>query len=516
MPILRPHQDKNFKEISAHFKAKIREVLLQAPTGYGKTVVTGAMIRTASAKIDPATQKPMRCYFLVHRVELVRQTVKALRAEGLNPAICAAGLPEDPSNPIQVCMVQTLARRIHRYLPPNLCIWDECLHIASASYTAIYKAYPLSYHVGLTATPERLDGKGLGEYFKVMVTGPSTKWLIQNGWLSPFSYFAPGEPDLEGLHVKMGEYMPSEMEARFDTLKLVGDVVENYKKYAMGKLAMYFNATINHSTHVADAFNLAGIPAKHIDGDTPDYLRERAMEEYRERKILVLCNVALYGEGVDVPAIECVGLNRPTKSLTWFLQMCGRGLRTAPGKDKCIFIDHAANWEEHGLPDQPRQWSLKGRPKKKGPQPAMLKKCPQCETIVPLGTKTCPTCGFVFRQESVESASGQLRQITQADVDAKKKSKWDAMPRTDKWAISKRNENREIEEARKAGKKIPVKSSVIMEAISHHLKRGRPDRQALSEKQANYVVEMMMNYREWGGFTAWQKEKLITILGVHF
>ncbi len=299
-------------------------------------------------------------------------------------------------------------------------IVHNCHHIAAAGWAAIHAAFPNAFHVGLTATPERLDGKGLGKFFKVMVHGPSVAWLIENKYLSPYKIFVPPGISVAGLHTRMGDYVHSELEEAADKPTVTGDCIKHYQKYANGKRAVAFCVSIKHSLHVVEQFLAAGIPAEHVDGETDQGVRDAAIKRFESGETLVLSNVDLFGEGFDLPAIEAVILLRPTKSLGLYLQQVGRGLRVSPGKPHAVVLDHANNSGPHGLPDDERAWSLEGREgKSRGGATAALgvKVCKSCFAACRSGTTECANCGKVFEVEGreVEHADGELVEI---DADA--------------------------------------------------------------------------------------------------
>ena len=281
--------------------------------------------------------------------------------------------------------------------PPSLIITDENHHSLAASYRRIYDAFPKAYRVGVTATPVRLNGDGLGDVNDRLIIGMSAKWLIENHFLAPYDYYAPSVADLTGLHVKQGEYVASEIESRLMSSAIYGDVIANYKNLGKGEKAICYCASIKHSKAVAEAFSKAGIPAVHLDGETPKPERNRIITDFRAGKIRVLCNVDLISEGFDVPDCGCAILLRPTKSLTLYIQQSMRCMRYMPGK-QAVIIDHVGNYARFGMPDDDREWSLEKKDRtKKAPREqndVKIVTCPECFRVFePNELRQCPWCG---------------------------------------------------------------------------------------------------------------------------
>ncbi len=403
---LRPYQGNIVNDVRVEMKAGHRSILVQLPTGAGKTAIATEMLGTAESR-------GMAGLFLVHRRELVRQTIKAFAKVGLRYGVIASGYLENRQPLVQLGSINTYARRMSRFKTPTLVAWDEAHHVAAAGWSAIKAAMPNAYHVGFTATPERLDGTGLGEFVTSMVQGPSTSRLIADKFLSPFQlYRAPGI-DVAGVHTVRGDYVKSELSAAADRPTITGDAIREYRRYSAGKRAVVFCVSIEHSKHVAAQFNAAGITAEHVDGETPIAERDAILDRFERGDTLVVCNVELFGEGFDLPALECVICLRPTQSLALWLQMCGRALRISEGKDYAVILDHAGNRERHGRPDDDRTWSLEGRIKsvRDSVGGTRLKTCPQCRAPQPSGFVKCTNCGYV----DVQSYNEQL-QFVQGDL----------------------------------------------------------------------------------------------------
>lgn len=369
--------------------------------------------------------KGKRVIFICHRKELIDQTAAAFKLQGLDFSFIAASHPYyNPDCPVQIASIDTLKNRLGTIPEPDLVIWDEAHHIAAAGWARVHKEWTGAHHIGLTATPQRLDGKGLGKWFDALVKGPSPAWLIDNGWLAPYELYAPYTPDMDGIDTARGDWDRKQNSKRMNTPKITGDAVKHYLRLARGKRAIAFCCSIEHSKDVAAKFCAAGVMAIHLDGKASDVDRKAAIDGFRAGQIDVLCVVDLVSEGLDIPELECAILLRPTQSLALYLQQVGRALRYVEGKT-AIILDHAGNWK-HGLPDEDREWSLADRPrrsKKQDQESAYpVRQCPDCYRVfkpVPV----CPHCGFVFPVDSrkVKQVKGELVKV------AKRRAKYERM-----------------------------------------------------------------------------------------
>jgi superfamily II DNA or RNA helicase len=403
---LRDYQLQIIDEARARIRDGERSILLQAPTGAGKTALCAHMLGTSAARGH-------RSWFVVHRRELIRQSARTFRATGIQHGIVAAGFMGDSRHPVQICSVQTLAQRHARLARPRLIVWDECHHVAAASWARIHAAYPDAIHVGLSATPERLDGTGLGQWFGTMVCGPAVADLVEQGYLARYRLFAPSAPDLSGVHTRMGDYVKGEASAAMDRPAITGDAVAHYRRLAAGRRAVVFCTSIQHSQHVVEQFRHAGLRAEHVDGETDSATRDAALTRFERGETQILSNVELFGEGVDIPGIEVAILLRPTQSLSLYLQQVGRALRPAPGKAEAIILDHAGNALRHGLPDEDREWTLDGERRVRRQSDAVsVKSCPKCFAVVRATMQRC-FCGhqFLAKPRVVEEQAGNLVEL---------------------------------------------------------------------------------------------------------
>lgn len=385
---LRPYQQKLVGQTLESLK-RHDKVLVQLATGGGKTPIAAYLARLALDRGVPVL-------FVAHREELLLQAGKKLAEQGVTAGMIKAGFEENRRLPCQIGSIQSLGCR---ELPPaGLVIIDEAHRSISSSYLSLSDQYRGSKIVGLTATPYRLDGTGLGTVFDVLHCGPSVKWLIQNGYLAPYRAFvADRKIDTSKVRTIGGDYSVSGLAKAANKASLRGDLVSHWQKYANGKKTLVFAVTVDHSKAIAAQYCAAGIPAEHLDGKTPDRERESILRRFEQGKTLVLCNVEIATEGFDLPDLDCVQLARPTKSLSLALQMIGRALRMAPGKTSAIILDHAGIIAEHGYPVDYRDWSLDGNPL---PQKSTFKRCKRCSSAIKRAAKTCPSCGYQYQQSA--------------------------------------------------------------------------------------------------------------------
>lgn len=384
---LRPYQLKLQDEARALMHKGCQRILLQGPTGMGKTALCASMMGRSAERGNPS-------WFIVHRRELLSQSQRAFEKAGFPYGLIAAGFHPNPDPLVQICSIGSLGRRLSSVRKPRLIIWDECHHVAAASWKKIFDVFPDAFHIGLTATPQRLDGKGLSDFFQAMILGPTVAELIEQKYLSKYKLFAPPGISVAGVKMQYGDFSRREIVDIVNRPTITGNAIVEYRRQANGKRAVAFCASVEHSKHVAQQFSDAGIPAWHVDGETPTPERDAAINSFVSGKTLVLTNVDLFGEGFDVPAIECVIDLAPTQSLAKFLQRCGRALRPADGKDVAIILDHAGNVNIHGMPDENREWTLQGKLKGHG----SVRICPECFAAQPSSNKKCENedCGFVF------------------------------------------------------------------------------------------------------------------------
>ena len=385
---LRPYQATAIADLRACYSARNRAPLLVLPTGGGKTVII-------AAAIAGARDRGRRCLVVAHRRELIRQASDKLRLAGVPHGIVAPWSPET-DDMVQVGSVQTLARRLELLPRFVLIVLDEAHHAVARQWKRLIEAQPNARLLGVTATPQRLDGKGLGIAcggpFDALVEGPSVLELIAGGYLVPSRVFAPPEgPDLSSVRVVRGDFEAAGLAAAMDRPGLVGDAVQHYRRHAAGLPAIAFCASVRHAETVASAFRVAGIEAVAVDGSMHPTQREAALAGLASGAVHVVCAADLISEGLDVPNLGAVILLRPTQSLALHLQQIGRGLRPAPGKDALVVLDHAGNSLRHGLPEEGRRWSLDGAEQDDGPAAAAPLPCPGCGRVQQMA-RACIDC----------------------------------------------------------------------------------------------------------------------------
>jgi superfamily II DNA or RNA helicase len=391
MMILRPYQQDDIARIRAAYANGARRVLLASPTASGKTFLFATVVAGVA-------KRGKRVTILGHRDEIIRQIDDALTELGVAHGIIAAGYPSTPELPVQIASVATLVRRLHRLAPaPDFCVVDEAHHAAARTWGRIIEVLPEARILGVTATPQRLDGKGLSDIFDTLIIGPSVEVLIQQGYLSNFTTYAPAQRvDLSKVHTRAGDYALDELAETMSAGVIIEGAVDEYVRLCAGVPAICFAVDIAHSKLVAAAFAARGFRAAHVDGTTPAAERRALIAALGTGEIQVLCNCGLISEGLDVPVVTAAILLRPTKSPALHLQQVGRALRPAPGKAKALILDHTGNTFRFGPADVERRWSLEGKAGKGEALPP-LQRCFGCGAIIPAAAMICPECGTVLR-----------------------------------------------------------------------------------------------------------------------
>lgn len=386
---------------------RYRSVLYVLPTGGGKTTIFTHI----------AEAHPGRVLILAHRRELVSQA--SSRLEVPHGIISPKHSPQYYHR-VQVGMVQSIVGRLgNPYFPtPDLIVVDEAHHAVSPSYVNIIKAFPHAKIIGVTATPQRLDGKGLGKYFDSMVVGPSVADLTAQGYLVPARIFSGRQiVDTDGIKTRMGDFAKDETAVAADKPVITGDAIDHYRRLGQGMPFLANCVNVQHSEHTAEAFRAAGYRVISVDGKTEDRVRNRAVLDLANGDLDGICNCDLFGEGVDIPVLFCMISLRPTQSLALWLQQCGRVLRPSIGKDYALILDHAGNWMRHGAPDEDREWCLGDKPKgnrgKKEENKIRMRVCPDCFGVQRIAPQ-CPYCGHVYKVEvrTIEQVDGVLEEVT--------------------------------------------------------------------------------------------------------
>lgn len=409
-------QEEFVTQLRQSLRAGNKSVLGVASPAFGKTVVAGHIIAAALSKGGSA-------WFLVHRKNLLRQTSKSFWSAQIEHGLITGGRMRT-SSAVQVGTIGTVFSRIEKLTAPKILFVDEA-HLARGNMFETVIKWALSKGsivIGLTGTPERLDGKALGDIFEDMVEARSTQWLIEQGRLSDYEmYTTQVQPDLSHVKKSGGDYNREQLAEVMDSRKIVGDTVSHWKKLANGKITVCYCVNVKHSKHTAEYFNQNGVPAVHVDAETTEAELRDACEGLASGKYLVLCNCELVIEGFDLSAqvgkditIECCILLRPTQSKARYLQMVFRSLRR---KDyPAIILDHAGCAQRHGLPDDIQEWSLEGKEKGKKKAAAdevKIKQCGNCYAVFRPGPQTCPHCGapVAGQQRELEVVEGELQKV---------------------------------------------------------------------------------------------------------
>ena len=435
MVTLRPYQTKILSDIYQAWGDGHQNVCAVMPTGAGKTVAFGTVL----------AQEPGIRFAIAHRQELVSQMSMTLAKLGIDHCVLATDNLikyiirmqidtfgkrfHDPRAKCFVTGVQTLINRAGRLPIDRAALWilDECHHsLRSNIWGKALSMFPDTCRgLGVTATPNRADGRGIGRHadglFDTMVEGPNMRYLIDSGYLTDYRIFGPyTDIDLSSVAISAatGDYSKPKLVAAVRKSRIVGDVVKAYQQFAAGKIGVVFVPDVQTGEDMAVSFCAAGIPAKCVHAGTPDAERQNATGALKRGDLKILTNVDIFGEGYDLPAIECVIFARPTESYPLYVQQFGRGLRTMPGKEKAIIIDHVHNIERHGkLPDSPQTWSLDSRERKasaKDPDLIPIRTCRECLSVYESWQKDCPFCGWKYAplpMGTIEQVEGVITEL---------------------------------------------------------------------------------------------------------
>ncbi len=352
---LRDYQHKWIKDIWKSWQLGNRRVLAQLPTGAGKTVCFAHICHKFF-------QQQQQVLVVAHRIELISQAAEKLeQIIGESVGIIKSGVPAHPECRIQVASIQTLARRKILELPLNigLLIFDEAHHTSASSYRRLIENYESAQILGVTATPQRIDGQGFVDLFDDLVIGIDTAQLMKTGYLSKFRLFTTNQTiSTIGVSKSCGDFRAKELAVAVTSQIGVRDILENYLLYAKNLRTVIFASSLEHSRALAAEFCHHNISAEHLDGQTSPQKRLEILQRFCTGTTQVITNYEILTEGYDCPNIECIYCVRPTESSTLWLQMTGRVLRTHSLKPTAVIIDVTDNWKKHGLPDEQRQWSL--------------------------------------------------------------------------------------------------------------------------------------------------------------
>jgi len=395
---LYPYQKQAIEDLRKSFAKGAQRVVLCLPTGAGKSIVFTEMVRLAY-------EKGTKTLVLTDRTELFKQAVGyissvSIPVEEIHPdrkQVYKEGL-------VFVGMVETLKRRRKQFvdLNPGLIIADEA-HMGN--FTPIFELFPDAKVIGATATPA---GHHFFDYYQDIVQTVDVPELVSEGFLVPCKPYQMVD-SFDDLTTRRGEFTFDSLSAHYNKPTLYLGVIEQWKKYAEGKKTIVFCVNIEHTEHTYQAFIDAGISAERISSKTSSEERERILNAYHNNAFLVLVNCGILTKGYNEPSIECVIMNRATQSIALWLQCCGRGSRTYPGKKQFILLDFGGNHERLGLWNEPRTWKLKKKKETTGEAPCKV--CPECLTPTFTTAKQCPECKFIFPIKEKEEKKGVMVEV---------------------------------------------------------------------------------------------------------
>ena len=422
---LRAYQSRDVERLRSAYRAGRRAPLYVLPTGGGKTAVFSHIAMGAR-------ERGRRATILVHRQELLTQASSSLARLGVDHGIISPRYTQS-RQAVQIASVQTLVRRLGQQDPPDLLIVDEAHHATAGSYREIIRAYPKAHVLGVTATPIRSDGDGLGKefggIFDDLILGPTISELIAAGHLvRPVVHAPPVGADLDGMSLSMGDYSKRDQAFRMNRPTITGCAIDHYMRLCPGVPAIVFCSGVEHAENVAEQFRSRGIRAVSVDGGMNDLDRRRAIEGLGNGTVDMLTSADLIGEGVDVPACGAVVQLRRTMSKALWLQQIGRCLRPSEGKECAYVLDHVGNVDLHGYPTWDQQWTLEGEERGEGNGGGgagggvKLSQCgnESCMHLFERGPEACPECGGLLpvKARGARQVEGELEPVDQEKLRA--------------------------------------------------------------------------------------------------
>jgi superfamily II DNA or RNA helicase len=400
---LRDYQNLAISNIRKSYEASNKNVLLTLPTGAGKTVIFSEITRLAGLK-------GANVLILVHRKELIDQAGDKLTKADVKYGIIAAGHKESKSS-VQIASVQTLINRLNNPDQYNLIIIDEAHHAVANSWRKIFEFYKKAKRLGVTATPMRMTGAGLGEIFDDLIVGSTIPELVDKGYLAEHEVYAPpNKLNLDKIKTIRGDYSKKEVEDELDKVDIVGDAVENYRRLGQNKPAIAFCISVKHGQYVTNKFKEAGYTAELITGSMNSNDRKTLVDNFKDGKVQILVSIDVVSEGFDVENCYVAILLRPTQSEALYIQQVGRVLRPEPNK-VAIVLDHVGNTKRHGFVDEIREYDLhqKAKTKRKGELAATVETCEVCFAVY-RPQPICPVCGHKkeVRKREITYEDGEL------------------------------------------------------------------------------------------------------------
>jgi superfamily II DNA or RNA helicase len=394
---LRQYQIEAIHQLRDGFR-KNNRLILCLPTGSGKTVIFSEIVRLTA-------EKGNQCLILTDRVELFEQTFRAIDRHGILIQRMTAGTRNfDPKATVTVAMVETYKRRKIEAYEPQLIVIDEA---HKGNFTKVMDKHPYSKVIGATATPV---GKHLYKYFDDIVETIDIQQLVEQGYLSPCKAYQM-QDDFSDLTTRRGDYTEESLYSHFNKRSLYDGVVDQWLERARGKKTLVFNVNIEHAEAMHANFLERGIDSRVLTSRTPKEERTTILEGFARGDFPVLNNCGILTTGYDEPSIECIVMNRKTKSLPLWLQCCGRGSRIYERKAHFTVLDFGMNHDELGLWEEKRHWKLEP-PKKKKKQAAPVKECKRCEAMLHASAKNCPFCGYEFKQEVEQLKEGTMVEVS--------------------------------------------------------------------------------------------------------
>ena len=378
---LRDYQQDLYDKTLNVFRGGKKRVLVTVGCGGGKSYIFAKMAERAKGPV----------LVLTHRRELLEQTGRLFQQNGINA---------------RIEMILTEANRLGENERPALIITDEAHLSRSNSWMKVLDYYN-THTVGFTATPIRLDGKPLGDIYDELVTGVSVRWLIENNRLAPYEYYAPTAVETDELRVQYGDYVIKDLEQLMSDRAIYSDVLKSWERIAKGEKTIAYCVSVKHAKETAEMFCKAGYPAVEIDGGTPPSRRAEIMQDFRDGKIMILCNVGIISEGVSIDDVTCCLLLRPTESHALYWQQGMRSMRYLPGKIAKV-IDCVGNYSRNPLFDADVEWSLTQSVRKK----------PRINTEGDFFIRTCPKCFKVFKTAPVCPYCNTPYQLTEREIKA--------------------------------------------------------------------------------------------------